>query len=33
MDIIIMVEHKKGSMEHVMDFPHFEEAELVDDQG
>ena len=33
MDFIFFVWCKKGSMEHVMDLPHFGEAELVCDGG
>ena len=32
MDRVLMVGHKKGGVEHVMDFPHFGEAELIHDQ-
>ena len=32
MDLIFSVRNKKRSMEHVMDLPCFEEAELICDQ-
>ena len=31
MDLVFFVWHKEGSMEHVMDLPHFREVELVCD--
>ena len=33
MDLVFFVRHKKGSVECVMDFPRFEETELVSDRG
>ena len=33
MSRVLTIEHKKGGMECVMNFPHFGELELVSDQG
>ena len=33
MDLVFFVRHKKGSVERVVDFPRFGEAELVRDRG
>ena len=33
MDLIFSVGYKKGSVERVMDLPHFGEAELICDRG
>ena len=33
MDLVFSVRCKKGSMEHEVDLPHFEETELISDEG
>ena len=33
MDVVLMIECKKGSVEYVIDLPHFREVELVCDGG